>query len=339
MLVGKADQVTTGHVEAGQVEVTVIICTRNRGAQLAKVLETACRLVVPQGLCWELLVVDNGSTDHTDAVIASYATALPIRRVVEAEPGLSNARNRGMAEARGDYLCWTDDDVLIDPNWLAAYVTAFRNHPEASIFGGRVIPRLEGPTPAWFARSKDRWPLTMVLAQRDFGDRMTPITLDGGRTPFGANYAVRTREQRRFPYKPGLGVSPVQKRIGEETDVIHRMLRHGGKGWWVPGSMVEHVIPKSRQTRKYVFDYSCLAGETWAFVQDNYPDDLFFLGKDNAALPRIILGHPVSIYTKIAIRVAKLFVTLGIGDTGRQLRYFWAAGFYIGAASYWRRSR
>src|SRR5688500_3500637 len=100
---------------ARPMQVTVIICTRNRADQLRRTLESAAAVDTPEHVSWELLVVDNGSTDHTPEVVESFSGRLPIRRVSEPEAGLSNARNRGVAEAKGDYICWTDDDVLIDP--------------------------------------------------------------------------------------------------------------------------------------------------------------------------------------------------------------------------------
>jgi len=115
-----------GTSQSDKVEVTAIICTRNRATQLSQVLESASHLVVPPGLSWEFIVVDNGSSDNTADVVRRYAGRLPLRIVREEIPGLSNARNRGVAEARGDYICWTDDDVRLDPNWLAAYAAALR---------------------------------------------------------------------------------------------------------------------------------------------------------------------------------------------------------------------
>jgi glucosyl-dolichyl phosphate glucuronosyltransferase len=74
---------------------------------------------------------------------SSVSDYLPI----EIWPPFSRARNRAVYAARGDYLVWTDDDVVVDPNWLAAYVAAFRRRPEAAVFGGPVFPRYEPPVP------------------------------------------------------------------------------------------------------------------------------------------------------------------------------------------------
>ena len=117
--------------------VSMVVCTRNRAALLDDMLVTATRLRLPAQLDWELLVVDNGSTDSTGEVIRRYQDRLPIRHVEEPRIGISHARNRAVSEGRGRYLCWTDDDVRLDPDWLAAYLAAFERHPEAAVFGGR----------------------------------------------------------------------------------------------------------------------------------------------------------------------------------------------------------
>jgi glycosyltransferase involved in cell wall biosynthesis len=110
---------------------------------------------LPDGLAREFVLVDNGSTDHTADVVADVDGRLPIPRVVALAPGLSNARNCGLAAARGDYICWTDDDVVIDANWLAAHTEAFARHPEATAFGGVIAPVFEREPPQWWFRSKD----------------------------------------------------------------------------------------------------------------------------------------------------------------------------------------
>src|SRR4051794_35896246 len=103
------------------MNVTVAICTWNRAGLLDQTLSEMGRLRIPSGLEWELIVVNNNCTDPTDEVIARHTGRLPIRRVSEPRPGQSNARNAAVRVARGDYIVWTDDDVLVDPLWLAAY--------------------------------------------------------------------------------------------------------------------------------------------------------------------------------------------------------------------------
>ena len=194
------------------MDASVIICTRDRAGSLARTLaslETASR---PVGFSWELVVVDNGSRDGTASVLAEFAALLPLTATYEPKPGLSNARNRGVEVARGSYLIWTDDDVVVEPGWLSAYADAFHRWPEAAVFGGKILPVLEEPVSPWFAACQEE--LGYLLAARDFGDTPLPLSIAEDRLPFGANYVVRAAEQRRFPYDPELGVAPGRNRVG-----------------------------------------------------------------------------------------------------------------------------
>jgi glycosyltransferase involved in cell wall biosynthesis len=107
------------------------------------------QLRIPANVDWELLVVNNNCTDDTDAVIARHQDALPLRRLFEPEQGLSNARNSAVAVAKGDYILWTDDDVLVSSNWLVEYANAFRSWPDAAFFGGPIEPWFSTEPPAW----------------------------------------------------------------------------------------------------------------------------------------------------------------------------------------------
>ncbi|MGD2071486.1 MAG: glycosyltransferase [Gemmatimonadota bacterium] len=233
--------------------VSVVVCTRDRASLLADCLDAAARLAVPHGLSWEVLVVDNGSRDGTAEVVSSAAERLPARRVVEAEPGLARARNRAIAEARGDYLLWTDDDVLPDPGWLRGYLSAFERHPEGAVFGGPVRPRLEAGTPAWLARTIHL--VGGAFAARDLGPTERLLTPAWPDLPFGANYAVRAVEQRKHPYDEALGRTPGGGLGNEETLVLEAILSAGAEGWWVPEAGVVHRIPPSRQSTAYLRRY------------------------------------------------------------------------------------
>lgn len=233
---------------------TVIMCTRNRAEQLRNALTALAGLKVPKGLKWEVVVVDNGSTDATPQVIESFAKAIPIRRVWQPVAGLSNARNAGVKAAKGKYILWTDDDAKVAPNWLKGYVEAFKEFPNASVFGGKVTPVLEEPQSLWLIEAMPYF--LSCLAHRDFGQRPVLLSVPQNILPYGVNFAVRTAEQKRFLYDPELGVAPGRRMGGEETDVIHKiLLQPGAEGRWVPESEVLHFIPPERQTYAYCFSY------------------------------------------------------------------------------------
>jgi glucosyl-dolichyl phosphate glucuronosyltransferase len=243
--------------------ITVAICTFNRAESLRRTLDSLAAMRVPSDLAWEIVIVNNNSTDHTDDVIDEYLERLPIRREFEPLQGLSNARNRGIDVAKGKYIVWTDDDVVVGADWLRAYVEAFRRWPNAAVFGGRIIPKFELPVEEWVAKSVSV--LGGPYAISDFGDDVQPLSVAENRLPYGANFAVRAAEQRNFRFDPNLGLAPNRRRLADEIDVIMRLLEAGATGYWIPGATVEHCIGRERQTVRYIANYSAGLGETDAF--------------------------------------------------------------------------
>jgi len=232
---------------------TVAICTWNRADLLAQTLEELTRLEIPAGLEWELVVVNNNCTDHTPRVLEEFADRLPLVRAFEPNPGHSNARNRAVATASGDFIVWTDDDVLVDPGWLAAYRRAVDAHPSAAFLGGPVEPWFEDGIPTWLQRTFDQ--VSNAFAVRDLSSEPFRITGEDGRLPFGANYAIRRDAQARHAYDPDLGRGPDSMKGADETTVLLGLLAEGAEGWWVPDARVRHFIPAERQTVRYLRGY------------------------------------------------------------------------------------
>lgn len=297
---------------------SVVVCTRNRADSLASTLESMTRLDVPTSLTWELIVVNNGSTDATSQIIASYADRLPIREEAEPRPGLSNARNTGVAVARGRYVIWTDDDVLVDRAWLSAYDAAFAHAPDVAVFGGKVLPLFDGPAPEWFTANLDT--LSGPVAYRDFGDE--PLALSADRLPFGANYAVRTAEQKAFRYDPELGAAPGRNRVGEETAVITAILASGGSGVWVPEAKVQHRIAAKRITARYVSRHFQAQGESLAYLEN----------AGRTAAPR---GVPRWLWRRIVTGAARYYVSRCFDPPAVWLEHMRRYQMDRGAALYW----
>ena len=239
------------------MQITIAICTLNRAESLRRTLNSLAAMRLPEDINWEVVVVNNGCIDHTDTVIEAFADRLPIRRELEPQRGLSRARNRAVDVAKGDYIIWTDDDVVVDPGWLAAYVEAFRRWPEAAVFGGKIVERYAAPVPRWLAGNK-AFP---GFARRDFGDDPLLLSASARRIPFGPNFGVRAAEQRIHRYNVKLGHAPGQQRRGEEADVVERVLGSGTPGYWVPQARVEHCLTPEQQTIRYYKAFIATVGE------------------------------------------------------------------------------
>ena len=300
---------------------TVAICTWNRCELLRQTLERMTRLSVPAGLDWELVVVNNRSTDGTDAVLGGFKDRLPLRRVFEPTPGQSNARNAAIGEARGEYIVWTDDDVLVDPGWLAAYVAAFEGWPGAAFFGGPIEPWFEGQPPAWLRAGIRR--VEAAYAVLDLGSE--PIRLSARTFPYGANMAVRRKVYESVRYDPGLGLRPGSSMRSEEKALVEHLARAGADGWWVPGARVTHFIPRARQTVSYLRGYYFGWGE--------------YLGRGAGPTGRALLGRPLWLWRELVESEARYRLWRALGKPERWLdelkaastargRFRWyAAGF------------
>lgn len=313
--------------------ISVIVCTRNRGNDLGNMLDSLMAMDVPADLAWELVLVDNGSSDNTATVIETYESSLPIVVAFESRAGLSFARNCGVAKARGEYICWTDDDVRVASDWLSAYAKAFRDHPEAIYFGGAIEPVFEGRPPAWLSDNLDL--LGSAFARRELGGEKRPFAEQKGDAPFGANFAVRTAEQKRFLYPVNLGVSPDFQRLGEEALVIRKLRAEGATGYWVPQAKVRHIIPEKRQSLDYICSYRRAAGETWAVLEDGGDDN--FMGVSFGDHSRRMQGAPIWIWRKTISYWLRFHLTKPFRPSKNWLPLLWNYGYYRGALDYLRK--
>ena len=231
---------------------TVAICTWNRADQLRITLESLTQMDGQAEVPWELVVVNNRCTDHTDEVLGEYAGRLPITRVYEPEPGLSCARNAATRNANGDYIIFTDDDISFSSKWLKSYWNAFSEHPDVTVFGGPIVPQFLEPPPQWLLKA---WRHVNSV----YGERLVQPLEDPDisprRVPFGANYAIRMREQRELAYDVNLGMKHGKTFAGEETTVIANLLSSGHRGRWVPDAVVFHRIPPKHMTTAHVRSY------------------------------------------------------------------------------------
>ena len=187
----------------------------------------------------EVIVVDNNCTDETADVVSAAAARLPVRRVVEQAPGLANARNRALAVSRGQWIIFTDDDVLLEPDWLPSYAEAFDAFPEASFAGGRIVPLWKQGRPSWF-KGEHLDLMDGVLVWYDLGKDVRAMTA-ADPEPFGANFAVRKALVENIGvFDVRLGMRGNKLGRGEDTEFFIRAKAAGAKGIYVGRALCHH---------------------------------------------------------------------------------------------------
>ncbi len=256
--------------------VSVAICTWNRARLLDMTLARMRELRVPVGVTWELIVVNNNCTDETDSVLARHAESLPLRRIFEAKQGHSNARNCAVENSKGELIIWTDDDVLVDAEWLAEYVKAATAYPDAGFFGGTIEPWFAEKPPSWILRNLKQLEGPLVIRQLGSQIRILGEKED----VFGANLAFRTELVRCRKFDPKLGRIGSGMLGSDEIGMISELRAQNNYGIWVGTAKVKHYIPKSRASIAFIWKFQHGIGRTLVRTDKGPPlaDVRFFLG-------------------------------------------------------------
>jgi glycosyltransferase involved in cell wall biosynthesis len=234
------------------MDITVILCTYNRGNTLAKALESLAASELPGTTEWEVLVVDNNSRDETREVAEAFCRRYPgrFRYLFEPRQGKSLALNAGIGEARGEVLAFVDDDVTVEPTWLQNLTAPLKDAEWVGIGGRTVLERCFSP-PAWLGL-RDPHNLGGVLAQFDLGDRACELD----RAPYGANMAFRKEMFQKYGgFRTDLGPSPSSQIRGEDTEFGRRLLAAGERLRYEPTAVVYHPAPENRVQKDYFLEW------------------------------------------------------------------------------------
>lgn len=233
--------------------ISVIIPTRNRAATLEDTLNSVARQNLRTD-AFEVIVVDNNSTDNTADVVDACKVKLPnMRYFLETEPGLHAGRHRGLREAMGDLLTFADDDIEALPCWLESIAEGFSD-PEVEMVGGNNLPMFLGKPPRW---------LLHLWEKPNLGGRAIPalsiLELQGSPRLFnplyvwGCNFSIRKSillaaggfHPDSFPQEM------ILFRGDGETHVSRCVLRSGGKCLFHPGVSVYHKVTPERMSISY----------------------------------------------------------------------------------------
>lgn len=240
---------------------SVVMPTFNRAAMLRQTLQAFCRLDVD--VDWEILVIDNGSSDATANVVAEVnADALPLRYLYESRQGKNHANNLGIEHARGSILVFCDDDITPNPDWLQQIVASTERWPNHVFFGGRVLPQFP-PNTYQFIRYCDFSSYVYAIQDLEIPEGEYPVAA----SPNGPNCWVRAKVfQDGMRYDGSIGPKGRGRVSGSELEFFTRLAAEGHRPIYVPSATVHHRIQPSQTTFSYLLRRSFASGRGHARI-------------------------------------------------------------------------
>jgi glycosyltransferase involved in cell wall biosynthesis len=229
-------------------EIAALICTRNKAAYLRKSLAS----LVGQTLShkrFEVIVIDNGSTDNTREVADEFRDALPVRYVYEPLVGLSQARNKGWQNTLCEFVAYLDDDAVASPQWLERILDRFRSlDPPPASLGGRIVPMWERQPPEWLTEELKRH-LSIV----DWSDKAFFLT-EHGFYLAGCNVAYRRQVlEETTGFSVHLGRRGNTLLSNEDLLMQNALYLHGHGIFYDPAISVQHHVSAERLTKKWFY--------------------------------------------------------------------------------------
>jgi glycosyltransferase involved in cell wall biosynthesis len=300
---------------------TVLFATYNGSGTLPVVLEAYRQLQKPVG-GWKVVVVDNGSTDNSRAIVESFAGKLPLTYALELRRGKSAALNTGLQFLEGDLVVITDDDAVPHPDWLVEMRKVADAHPEFAIFGGAVLPRWELPPEPWIFA----WvPLGVTYALTDAAWDEGPIS---PRKVFGPNSAYRQAVfAAGFNFDPAVGPKGNNYPMGNEHEFNLRLIKAGYTAWHAKGAIVEHLIRASQMDRDWVLRRAVRSGRGFYRIEV----------RTSLETVRPLFGVPRFIFREIAGQTLRVMRARLDRDENKFFSERWKLNFLIGQAEEARR--
>lgn len=222
--------------------ITVVVCTYNRGDLITGCLDSlADQTAEPSS--FEVLVIDNNSSDNTYSIVSQYCRLQDLRLISEPAQGLSHARNRGLQEAKGDYIAYLDDDARVDPQYIENILKLLDQFSDSvDCYGGPILPFYTSPKPDWF---KDEYEIRRLRKEAGFQTR--------GQSFSGSNMIwKKSTLQALGGFNPDVGIRGNQLILGEETLLFDKLWKtQSPRLFYSPDLVVFHWVPDYKMQVKY----------------------------------------------------------------------------------------
>ncbi len=241
--------------------ISVVVCTHNRLRLLRGCLDSLLSQHADPEL-YEILVVDNCSTDGTGAYLEAFIPgACRFRWVVEPVLGLSNARNRGWREARGRYVAYIDDDAEAHSEWISEIIEFISRRPEVPMFGGPYRAFTTDPVPSWFPPEYGSMNHGSEERALDIGREF----IQGMNMAFNKGVLAACGG-----FHPGLGMKGNMVSYGEETQLQFILRDRGHQVYYLPKMKVNHYLPAYKMCFSWLLKSLYSVGATWALTSNQH---------------------------------------------------------------------
>ncbi len=264
--------------EPTDTSISVVICCYN---SMSRLPDTLRHLQAQEGtadIAWEVIVVDNASTDETAATareVWEENPVAPLRVVREPQAGLSHARARGAAEAVHAIIALVDDDNWTPPHWLATVAHIFESHPMVGVVGGPTTEACEGQPPDWFQRFKGNYAVYELDSQGGIVEQYV----------CGAGLCFRKKAWERLRTEGFEGELTDRKgkelTSGGDSEICAALRLSGWKIWYEPALLIQHFIPAGRMNWDYLSRLNSGFGKQSVYLDAYY-----------ALLPGLTRGKP-----------------------------------------------
>jgi glucosyl-dolichyl phosphate glucuronosyltransferase len=279
------------------MKITVVVCTYNRCKSLPATLNSIAGQSFQEPVEWEVLVVDNNSSDQTSEVVEDFSRRYPgrFRYLFEPRQGLSQARNAGVNAARGDILAFTDDDVTFESGWLQSLTSELETGEWAGA-GGRILRKWTCSPPKWLSIRGPYERMSFPVFTFDKGSEQGDLDDFAA----GANMAYRKEAFQKYGnFRTDLGRCGDGLLAGEEVEFARRLRAAGERLRYEPSAVVYHPVEEYQISKRYFLTFWFDAGRSGARIASNQPvwgipRHYFRMARMIASLPAKALGWILS---------------------------------------------
>ena len=300
--------------------ISVLLASHNGADTIDHTLKAMSRLTAPPG-GWELIVVNNASSDETESLVLKWRERLPLKYLVEHQLGKSKAINTGLAASKGDFIVMTDDDVLPDRNWLCEWRRMADAFPDIDVFSGAVVPEFVAAKPPDYVSDASYGALYGAHVP-DIEGEIKPCAPSELIEVSGANLAMR-----RSAYQQGNRLDEIYLvgdtgLMGEDTDFVNRMAKAGHKVGYAPEPRVRHIVHAHQTKLSWIFRRFCSNGRA-----------RFMLAKAqwNEGARRHALLLPFRHAAGLVGSSARMVAALGVGNRHEAFRQMSGFAYDMGA--------